>query len=93
MLVLGTADSELGTVIWHTSDHAAMWETSQLWYIRPDLVDINRLPRDLSTRLESVFGNDPRTYASRDLGRKAFHVITEELVHGASNLLKEHEHT
>jgi len=88
MLVLGTADSELGTGIGHTSDHAAMWETSLLWYIRPDLVDINRLPRDLSTDLESVFGNDPRTHASRDLGKKTFQVITEELANAAANLLK-----
>jgi len=93
MLVLGTADSELGGGIGHASDHAAMWETSLLWYIRPDLVDINRLPRDLSTGLESVFGNDPRTNASRDLGRKAFRVITEELAQTASNLIKEKKNT
>ncbi|MDK1031846.1 MAG: creatininase family protein, partial [Planctomycetia bacterium] len=75
MKVCGTNDAEWGDAINHTSDHAAKWETSILWYLRPELVDIYRLPRDTDEPLEGVYGDDPRVHASRVLGRQAVEAI------------------
>ncbi len=43
MRVWAGADSELITHPQYRGDHAGATETSQLWYLRPDLVDISRL--------------------------------------------------
>ena len=48
MKVYGTDDMEFN------SDHAAKWETSILWTMRPELADVYRLPRDTSVPLEGV---------------------------------------
>jgi creatinine amidohydrolase/Fe(II)-dependent formamide hydrolase-like protein len=61
-------------------DHAAKWETSILWYIRPDLVDIYKLPKNTSIALEGVYGDDPRLFASRELGKMAYHAIARDLM-------------
>jgi creatinine amidohydrolase len=79
MKVYGTDDMEWADEIEFTSDHAAKWETSILWYLRPELVDIYRLPRDTSVKLEGVGGDDPRVHASRDLGKKAVRAIAADL--------------
>ena len=64
---LGASDLDLGDEV----DHAAKWETSILMALRPELVDMSRLPADLKQKLEGVGGEDPRTTASAALGRKA----------------------
>lgn len=87
MKVLGTNDAEWGGSVDHTSDHAAKWETSILWYLRPELVDIYRQPRDTSVKLEGVGGEDPRIHASRDLGRQAVEAIAGDLARKGRELL------
>ena len=87
MKVCGTNDAEWGDSINYTSDHAAKWETSILWYLRPELVDIYRQPRDTSIKLEGVGGEDPRIHASRDLGRKAVEAIAADLARKGQELL------
>jgi hypothetical protein len=62
-----------------TSDHAAKWETSILWYLYPELVDIYRLPKDTGVPLEGVGGDDPRLHASRELGKTAVQAIARDL--------------
>lgn len=57
-------------------DHAAMNETSLTMALRPDLVQINRLPADLSVWPDGMAGRDPRVYASAQLGRE---IIDENL--------------
>jgi creatinine amidohydrolase len=87
MAVYGTDDMEWADDIDFTSDHAAKWETSILWYLRPELVDVYRLPRDTSVRLEGVFGDDPRVHASRELGRAAVAAIARDLATLGAQLL------
>ena len=54
-------------------DHAGYWETSILMYLRPELVDLERIKHeDLTTeaghRAAGILGRDPRTDASPALG-------------------------
>ena len=80
MKVYGTDDMEWGTgANYNGGDHAAKWETSILWYVRPELVDIYRLPRDTTVPLEGIYGEDPRLFASRELGKKAVQAISRDL--------------
>ena len=87
MAVYGTDDMEWADNIDFHSDHAAKWETSILWYVRPELVDIYRLPRDTTVELEGVYGDDPRIHASRDLGRQAVEAIAGDLAQLGERLL------
>jgi len=57
-------------------DHAGHWETSILMYLRPELVDMDRIKNeDLSTesghRQVGILGRDPRTDATRALGERS----------------------
>jgi creatinine amidohydrolase len=87
MRVYGTDDMEWANDLDFNSDHAAKWETSILWYLRPELVDVYRLPRDTRIALEGVGGDDPRVYASRELGRAAVAAIARDLCALGSRLL------
>lgn len=87
MEVFGTDDTEWGHDINYTSDHAAKWETSILWYLKPGLVDIYRLPRDTSVELEGIGGEDPRVHASRGLGKAAVEAIARDLANKGKELL------
>ncbi len=54
---------------WKTQvDHAGRKETSLMLHIRPDLVDMMALPRDLNEWPQGVSGQDPRD-ANADYGR------------------------
>jgi creatinine amidohydrolase len=79
MQVYGTDDMEWANDLDFSSDHAAKWETSILWYLYPELVDIYQLPKDTDIPLEGVGGDDPRLYASRELGRAAVRAIARDL--------------
>ena len=52
-------------------DHAAKWETSYLWYLRPDCVDMSVFLGREKEPLIGVMGTDPRKEASIEVGRKA----------------------
>lgn len=68
-------------------DHAAKWETSYLWYLRPDCVDMSvYLNRD-QDRLVGVMGEDPRLSASIETGRQACDLIVEGMVQKARELI------
>jgi creatinine amidohydrolase len=75
-------------------DHAAHWETSLLMYLRPELVDLSRIAgEDLETdegRQEAgIFGQDPRQFASRELGETIANGIVDFIGHKAQELLAE----
>ena len=89
MRVYGTDDMEWADDIGFTSDHAAKWESSILWYLRPELVDMYRLPKDTGVPLEGVGGDDPRLHASRDLGQTAVQAIARDLSGLGARLLSE----
>jgi creatinine amidohydrolase len=52
-------------------DHGAANETSLVMALRPTLVQMENLPRDLNEWPLAVGGRDPRVRASADLGKKA----------------------
>ena len=75
-------------------DHAAHWETSLLMYLRPELVDLSRIAdEDLDTddgRQEAgIYGQDPRQFASRELGKTIADDIVDFIGHKAQELLSE----
>ena len=73
-------------------DHAAHWETSILMYLRPDLVDMDRIKgEDLTSAVgvkeAGIWGRDPRTDASRELGEKIVGRISDNIGKKAKELL------
>jgi creatinine amidohydrolase/Fe(II)-dependent formamide hydrolase-like protein len=72
-----------GTAVWEVTlsrgegsdtDHAAKWETSNMLYLYPDLVDVALMgdrPLDEQERSRlGVWGHDPRVHASADVGER-----------------------
>lgn len=73
-------------------DHAAHWETSILMYLRPELVEMDKiksekLDTDQGRQTAGIHGRDPRTDASRELGEKIVNRIVENLGRKAQELL------
>ena len=71
-----------------SGDHAAKWETSYLWYLRPDCVDMSVFRGREDEPLIGLMGEDPRTEASIEIGRKACDLIVDGMVRKAKVLLK-----
>ena len=70
-------------------DHAGQWESSYLWYLRPDCVDMSvHLGRE-NEPLVGVMGQDPRRFASVELGRRACKRIVRGMVLKARELIAE----
>jgi len=70
-------------------DHAALWETSYLWYLRPDCVDISiYFDRPDKEPLIGIFGTDPRKRASVEIGRKACELIVEGMIRKARECIE-----
>lgn len=72
----------------NAGDHAAAWETSLMMYFRPELVDLEQLPKDEAEALIGVMGRDPRKYASREYGEKGVKLIIEKIDNKIKNILK-----
>ncbi len=70
-------------------DHAAKWETSYLWYLRPDCVDMSVYLNRADESLVGVGGIDPRKEASIEVGRKACNLIVEGMKRKAEQLIAE----
>jgi len=68
-------------------DHAAHWETSYLWYLRPDCVDLSIFRGREDEPLVGVMGQDPRIHASVELGRSACDLIVAGMVRKAKQLI------
>ncbi len=66
-------------------DHAAQWETSILWHLRPELVEIARLTDGRDDPLYGIYGNDPREHASAELGRET----VEGILAGLTAMVRE----
>jgi len=61
-------------------DHAAAWETSLMLALRPDLVDLSRLPGSgLPEALIGVHGRDPRKFASAEYGQRGVEAIVRRI--------------
>jgi len=70
-----------------SGDHAAKWETSYLWYLRPDCVDMSVFLGRNAEPLIGVSGIDPRQEASIEVGRKACDLIITGMVRKAKDLI------
>ena len=85
------AEYEVTTDKGYRGDHAAKWETSILWYLRPELVDVKRLPKiegTLNIYDYGIIGDDPRANASQELGKEIVTLIIDRLSETAMRLLK-----
>ncbi|MFV9506513.1 MAG: creatininase family protein [Oscillochloridaceae bacterium umkhey_bin13] len=61
-------------------DHGALWETSAMLAIRPELVQLDQLGTDPMTPHQSgVVGRDPRLTASASLGASALGLAVERI--------------
>ena len=67
------------------TDHAAANETSLMMALRPELINMNNLPKDLSKKPLGLLGEDPRKHASVNAGRR----IIERQIENMEKLLKE----
>ncbi len=61
------------------TDHAAANETSLLMALRPELVQMENLPKDLNVWPVAVGGKDPRVHASAERGQKAIAMQVERM--------------
>ena len=73
-------------------DHAAHWETSILMYLRPELVEMDRIRNEVLSTKEwmqgaGIIGRDPRTDASCELGEKIVNRIADNIGNKAQELL------
>ncbi len=74
------------------SDHAAKWETSNMMFLYPDLVDMAELgdgPINLDMKPPSGIGGlDPREHASAEVGRRNVELASEAIGRKAQELLE-----
>lgn len=66
-------------------DHAGAWETSLLWALRPELVDMGRLPAE--GPLAGIIGEDPREGASAARGHALATTVVERMARLAAHLV------
>jgi len=60
-------------------DHAAMNETSLVMALRPELVQMERLPKDPDSWPVGVGGRDPREFANAEIGHEILKIQTERM--------------
>lgn len=74
-----------------SSDHAAKWETSTMQFFYPDRVDLSALGTGpLAPNMQppdGIGGDDPRIYASAEVGRRNVELASEALGRKAQELL------
>jgi creatinine amidohydrolase len=74
------------------TDHAAKWETSNMMFFYPDLVDLSALgDGPLAPNMkppDGIGGQDPRKYASAAVGRRNIELAAQALGKKAKELLE-----
>jgi len=74
-----------------SSDHAAKWETSNMMFFYPDLVDMSELPEgEMNLDMKpphGIGGQDPREHASTEVGRRNVELASEAIGKKAQELL------
>lgn len=78
-------DEGLGLMV----DHAAMNETSLVMALRPELIQMEKLPKDLNEWPIGIMGKDPRTHASEELGNKIISLQLQRMKEILTEKLKE----
>lgn len=69
-------------------DHAAANETSIMMAVRPELVQIENLPKDTAEWPLGIAGRDPRIYASSKFGKEIIDFEIKKMVSLINNELK-----
>jgi creatinine amidohydrolase len=74
------------------TDHAAKWETSNMMFLYPDLVDLSTLGEgplapDMKPP-DGIGGQDPRKYASAEVGRRNVELAAQAIGRKAKELLE-----
>ena len=70
-------------------DHAGAWETSLMMALRPDLVELDRLPKEGGREvLIGVMGRDPREHASAEFGQRGVDAIVRRVREKVAELLE-----
>ena len=59
--------------------------------LRPDLVDLTRLPEDPEEKLIGVSGRDPREFASVEYGQQGLEAVVERVGEKVKELLKPYQ--
>jgi creatinine amidohydrolase len=70
-------------------DHAGKWETSIMYTLRPELVDVSVLGNDKSIKPIGVYGDDPRSDDLKEFGQKVTQDIIDRMVTITDGMLKE----
>jgi len=74
------------------TDHAAKWETSNMMFLYPDLVDMSTLgDGPLAPNMkppDGIGGQDPRKYASAEVGRRNIELAAQAIGKKAKELLE-----
>ena len=74
------------------TDHAAKWETSNMMFLYPDLVDLSTLgDGPLAPNMkppDGIGGQDPRKYASAEVGRRNIELASQAIGKKAKELLE-----
>jgi creatinine amidohydrolase len=74
------------------TDHAAKWETSNMMFLYPDLVDLSTLgDGPLAPNMkppDGIGGQDPRKFASAALGRRNIELASQAIGRKAQELLE-----
>jgi creatinine amidohydrolase len=74
------------------TDHAAKWETSNMMFLYPDLVDLSTLgDGPLAPNMkppDGIGGQDPRKYASAEVGRRNIELASQAIGRKAKELLE-----
>jgi creatinine amidohydrolase len=92
VIIFPIAEYEVTADKGYRGDHAAKWETSILWYLRPELVDVEQISKaekTLNIYDHGIIGEDPRVSASQELGKEIVTAIVNRLAETALRLLKE----
>ena len=70
------------------SDHASKWETSDMMFFYPGLVDMPALGDAPLTREDGLNGLDPREHASPEVGRRKAELSSDAIGRKAQELLE-----
>lgn len=85
--IVGLGEYEVAFDLDYSGDHAGKWETSIYWHLRPDLVCMDNLPKDLNVPLIAAGPLDPRVHASQEVGKRVCDAITERMAAFVDKLL------
>lgn len=91
--LIGAAEQIFATDIGYYGDHAGMWETSLMLALRPELVDLDEMPANLSAferiSKHGVMGQDPKSKSSAEKGRMAVEHIVNNIARVVEHTLRE----